>query len=519
MKGFLWSDVDERIMKDGQGGVKLSLNSSAVKTSLNNILGTNRPERCFSGDTLVPTMDGKVTPIVDLVGREFYVYSYNHRTGCIEPARSIAFRTGVEDLLEVTLDNDKVIKCTMNHLFMLRDGSYKRAEELKNGDSLMPLYRFYSKKGYELVYQLKQHKSVMTHRIVMEWKLGSLSDGKVVHHKDFNKRNNNPQNLIEMTKIQHDNFHLKLVRQINSDPVLMEKMVEKRKLTMIKNGTTQKIVGSRPEFGKSISKGQNKRFSLWTEEQHKEHSKRMVEIQNRPEVYEVLQKVRSDNGKKFWHDPSMKEHREYNLNCMQEGQREWLKSEDGIKTMVGVGSKVGKNSNLFKARKYIKLLLEEGKDITEENFQAYRERFPMNIRQVMPRWESAKKWIDSGEIVINHKVKSIRTLGVKEDVYDLYVDKNHNFALDVGVFVHNCMRPTFGASLEDFLFENFSEDIGGRITDRIKEQVTLWDPRINLLQVIFNPDIEGHLDNINVIFTVVGDDSVQSLNIPVSRGD
>ena len=81
------------------------------------------------------------------------------------------------------------------------------------------------------------------------------------------------------------------------------------------------------------------------------------------------------------------------------------------------------------------------------------------------------------------------------------------------------MRPTFGASLEDFLFENFSEDIGGRITDRIKEQVTLWDPRINLLQVIFNPDIEGHLDNINVIFTVVGDDSVQSLNIPVSRGD
>lgn len=78
-----------------------------------------------------------------------------------------------------------------------------------------------------------------------------------------------------------------------------------------------------------------------------------------------------------------------------------------------------------------------------------------------------------------------------------------------------CMRPNFGASLEDFLFENFDEDIATRMTDRIKEEVTKWDQRINILSVTFNPDIEGHLQNMNVIFTVVGSEAEISLDIPI----
>ena len=39
--------------------------------------------------------------------------------------------------------------------------------------------------------------------------------------------------------------------------------------------------------------------------------------------------------------------------------------------------------------------------------------------------------------VINHKVVSIENWGTA-DVYDLVVDKYHNFALSAGIFVHNC---------------------------------------------------------------------------------
>lgn len=42
-------------------------------------------------------------------------------------------------------------------------------------------------------------------------------------------------------------------------------------------------------------------------------------------------------------------------------------------------------------------------------------------------------------IVINHKVVSIKKLGY-EEVYDLSVDKFHNFAIEQGIFVHNCFE-------------------------------------------------------------------------------
>lgn len=47
-----------------------------------------------------------------------------------------------------------------------------------------------------------------------------------------------------------------------------------------------------------------------------------------------------------------------------------------------------------------------------------------------------------GIIPTNHRVVSVKTLDVKEDVYCLQVDETHNFALEAGVFVHNCGNVT-----------------------------------------------------------------------------
>lgn len=43
---------------------------------------------------------------------------------------------------------------------------------------------------------------------------------------------------------------------------------------------------------------------------------------------------------------------------------------------------------------------------------------------------------------VNHKVVGVYKLRRREDVYDLSVEKYHNFALTCGVFVHNCYLPT-----------------------------------------------------------------------------
>jgi tRNA-splicing ligase RtcB (3'-phosphate/5'-hydroxy nucleic acid ligase) len=110
---------------------------------------------CFTGDTKVPLVDGKEYRIAELAnhGRSIYVYACTD-TGKIVCAEAIARKTRINaDLIKVVLDNDYEIKCTPDHQFMLRDGNYKQASDLKPNDSLMPFYSKVDKDGYTLIQQ------------------------------------------------------------------------------------------------------------------------------------------------------------------------------------------------------------------------------------------------------------------------------------------------------------------------------------------------------------------------------
>ena len=104
---------------------------------------------CFTADTLVPTIDGNSYPIGELAERdkEIYVYSLSaeHR---VVVAKATAKKTRVAaSLVKVTLDNGRQIISTPDHQFMLRDGTYREAIDLKPATSLMPFDKRTDKEG------------------------------------------------------------------------------------------------------------------------------------------------------------------------------------------------------------------------------------------------------------------------------------------------------------------------------------------------------------------------------------
>jgi tRNA-splicing ligase RtcB len=87
-------------------------------------------------------VDGNSYPIAELAERaeEVFVYalSTEHKV-VVAGAMAKQTRTSAP-LVKVTLDNGRAVRCTPDHEFMLRDGSYRQAQELQLGDSLMPFY-------------------------------------------------------------------------------------------------------------------------------------------------------------------------------------------------------------------------------------------------------------------------------------------------------------------------------------------------------------------------------------------
>lgn len=129
-------------------------------------------EWCLHQDTKVALLNGTNPTIKELADSNldyFWVYSCDEN-GNVVPGKAHSARKTREKqkLIKVTLDNKEEIKCTLDHKFLMRNGSYKEAQYLQEGDSLMPLYRTYAaielndKKNHKVlkVEILKEHSDV-----------------------------------------------------------------------------------------------------------------------------------------------------------------------------------------------------------------------------------------------------------------------------------------------------------------------------------------------------------------------
>lgn len=216
-------------------GISVSLREQMVRHRIGTHVGDNFgvdiiPElassswwsQCFAGNTRVRLLDGTSPTLAELAAdpnAERWVYSCDSH-GRIVPGRAHAFQTIKQSsIVEVELDNGENIRCTPDHRWMRRDGTFVEAHKLLSGDSLMPLYNKLDNYGYELCYEPATNGWIYTHRRVYAELNGVSKPDEVIHHASFNKLNNDPRCLQRMDKVSHVRLHSDLVTErMRRDP-------------------------------------------------------------------------------------------------------------------------------------------------------------------------------------------------------------------------------------------------------------------------------------------------------------
>lgn len=175
---------------------------------------------CFVGDTKVPLLDGKQVSLQELAeqGGEHWIYAIGEDHKIVGAKATAKLTRYNAALVKVVLDNDEEIICTPDHQFMLRDGNWCEAKDLKPKVSLMPFYSRTDKDGYRTV----RHPATGTEQRV-HWvlarsgilgKIPSFEGQRtVIHHKDFQEDNNHPANLEFMGDRDHSHYHRSLVER------------------------------------------------------------------------------------------------------------------------------------------------------------------------------------------------------------------------------------------------------------------------------------------------------------------
>ena len=192
----------------------------------------DRKHLCLDMNTKVPLLDGRTLTLSEIEKeykeKQLWAYSCDPITGKFVPG--LITWAGVSNpnaqVLRITLDNGESITCTPEHKFPVWNKGFVQAQDLTIGESMIPLYRRTSNittgksKDYEQVFDNETKSWVFTHREVSNWKDEHNIDNefvfseryaeaekKTVHHKNINRFDNSPENLIRMNSKDHIVYH------------------------------------------------------------------------------------------------------------------------------------------------------------------------------------------------------------------------------------------------------------------------------------------------------------------------
>lgn len=97
---------------------------------------------CFTADTKVKLVDGRDLNFLELIeehkkGKRNFTFTVDNGAIKVAEIKNPRLTKKNAEIMKVILDNKEEIRCTLNHKFMLKDGSYKEAKDLLPKDSLM----------------------------------------------------------------------------------------------------------------------------------------------------------------------------------------------------------------------------------------------------------------------------------------------------------------------------------------------------------------------------------------------
>jgi len=436
---------------------------------------------CFDGDTKIALTDGRSLSFRELIkedkeGKVNYCYTIknNGKVGVGTILHPRCTKKNAE-VIKIVLDNNEEITCTPDHKFMLKDGSYIAAGQLKSSMSLMPFYQKLSKieqritiDGYPMIFDPSSNRWIFAHLLADLYNLehGRYKDirGGHKHHLDFNKLNNSPDNVYRMGKDEHLDLHRRHISKTLHTQEAVEKCNRIKRSPAYRKKISKIIKGN---YSQMLSKKAKKQ---WEDENYKAYIlRKYMEFYNANEqyrkkmlknLYEAQEKywANEDNRRKqsektqsyFYNCPEAKKH--LSVKAKEQWRDQGLLQWRSRKTMEQWTGEFRCKRKIAYDQTYYKHSMQFLKDVYDasgdlEQYDEKRKSLPKRNNNLLKFNTLVARFFDNDkeklkEILAhyNHKIKKIEKINEKISVYDIEVPGTHNFALASGVFVHNSAK-------------------------------------------------------------------------------
>lgn len=204
--------IAETAWESGDPGVLFynRTNEDNMVKYINDIKCTNP---CVTGDTLILTVNYGPKTFKELAdkGENVLVYTWNPVKKLPEVSVMMEPRMTREsaELIEITFDSGLKLKCTLDHSLYTFRGEKILAKDLKVGQAVRAYSVSLHSDGHLRAHGYADGKvqHQYTARMVWEYFHETPVGDFIIHHKDFNKLNNDIENLELLSNSEHNSVH------------------------------------------------------------------------------------------------------------------------------------------------------------------------------------------------------------------------------------------------------------------------------------------------------------------------